>query len=388
MAAGNTVSTYSQPAPLFPGKHDNLLKLFLCGDVMTGRGIDQALPHPVQSDLYETYVKDARVYLNIAEQKSGNIPAPLSRDYIWGDALKVWDEDLPEFKLINLETSITTHPVPWPEKGINYRMNPENVEVLTAAGIDHCSLANNHMMDWGKEGLLETLNTLQAAGIKFSGAGRNQQQAEEPSVLETPKSRIIIFSYAFQNSGVPWRWRAGKEEPGVNLLNDFDRDEILKVKLQTGEIKKDNDIIIFSVHWGPNWGYSIPEKHRQFAHMLIDEAGVDLIYGHSSHHPLGMEVYKNKLIIYGAGDFINDYEGISGHEEFRGELALMYFPELETESGNLKSLKMVPMEIRKFRLHFASDNDARWLQKRLDTESEKFGAGVGRGADNSLFLEW
>ncbi|MFW6290000.1 MAG: CapA family protein, partial [Mariniphaga sp.] len=322
------------------------------------------------------------------EDGRGHPPQPLSPHYIWGDALKVWHENLPESKLINLETSITTHHTPWPGKGINYRMSPENVNVLTAAGIDHCSLANNHIMDWSKEGLLETLNTLQSAGIKFSGAGKNQQQAEEPSVLETSKGRIIIFSYASQNSGVPPRWQAVAGEPGVNLLNDFGADEIHKIKQQIEVLKQGNDIVIFSIHWGPNWGYAIPEKHRQFAHMLIDEAGVDLIYGHSSHHPLGMEVYKDKLIVYGAGDFINDYEGISGHEEFRGELALMYFPELELDSGNLKSLKMVPMEIRKFRLNFASEKDARWLQKKLNKESEKLGAGIGRGAENSLWLEW
>ncbi len=108
-----------------------------------------------------------------------------------------------------------------------------------------------------------------------------------------------------------------------------------QIKQTIAATKKEGDIVIFSIHWGPNWGYDVPEAHRRFAHALIEKAGVDVIFGHSSHHLVGLEVYKNKLIIYGAGDFINDYEGIGGHEKYRGELSLMYFPELDPVTGNL-----------------------------------------------------
>ena len=75
--------------------------------------------------------------------------------------------------------------------------------------------------------------------------------------------------------------------------------------------------MVASVHWGSNWGYDIPREQTVFAHRLIDEAGVDIIHGHSSHHVRAIEVYKDRLILYGCGDFLNDYEGISGYEEFR-----------------------------------------------------------------------
>ncbi|MBZ9728709.1 CapA family protein [Salegentibacter sp. JZCK2] len=367
---------------------ENTLKLFLCGDVMTGRGVDQALPNSVNPVLYESYIKDARDYLKLAERESGKIDTPLNYDYIWGDALKVWKQESPRFLLINLETSITTNQEAWPRKGIHYRMHPENVKVLTAAGVGHISLANNHVMDWGHQGLIETIETLEKAGIAYSGAGRNEIEAKSPSILEYDRGRLLVLSYGYHNSGIPPVWEAAEEVPGVNLLHQLNETELENITKRIQGLKKAGDVVVFSIHWGGNWGYDVPSKHRDFAHRLIDEAGVDLIYGHSSHHPMGLEVYKEKLIIYGAGDFINDYEGISGNEEYRGELTLMYFPEVDIESGKLLSLKMIPMKIKKLRLNHASRNDAEWLQKTLDREGKELGTGLRLEKNNSIWLEW
>lgn len=364
------------------------LKLFLSGDVMTGRGIDQALPYPVHPVLYESWVKNARVYLRLAEQKNGRIETPVSWDYIWGDALKVWEAEQPDLKLINLETSITSFPEPWPGKGINYRMNPKNIYVLAAAGIDHCSLANNHTLDWGRPGLEETLQTLETANIRYSGAGRNSGEAAKPSVFNLNQGRVLVFSYAAGSSGVPGMWQAKSGLPGVNFLPGLGETEISQIKQTIEKVKEAGDVVVFSIHWGGNWGYSIPTEHREFAHRILDESGVDLIYGHSSHHPLGFEVHNNKLIIYGAGDFINDYEGISGHEEYRGELILMYFPEIDIDSGQLKSIKMVPMEMKNFRLNKAKNKDAKWLFNTLNRECKKLSTALRYESDNSLWLVW
>lgn len=367
---------------------ENALKLFLCGDVMTGRGVDQALPKSVNPVLYESYVKDARDYLKLAERNSGKIDTPLTYDYIWGDALEIWKRESPNFRFINLETGITTSEEAWPRKGIHYRMHPENVKILTAAHVDHISLANNHIMDWGHRGLIETIETLDKAGIGYSGAGRNEQEAKAPSILDHEKGRVIVLSYGYHNSGIPPIWEAEGEVPGVNFLHSLDETELGNIKEKVQNLKKAGDVVVFSIHWGGNWGYKIPTKHRKFAHRLIDEAGVDLIYGHSSHHPMGMEVYKEKLIIYGAGDFINDYEGIRSKEEYRGELTLMYFPKVDIGSGKLLSLKMVPMELKKLRLNQASRKDALWLQTTLDREGKELGTGLLIQKDNSLWLKW
>jgi poly-gamma-glutamate synthesis protein (capsule biosynthesis protein) len=185
-----------------------------------------------------------------------------------------------------------------------------------------------------------------------------------------------VYSYGSPGSGIPQTWAAKNDKSGVNFLPAFSEEQVQKLTRHISEFRKEGDIIIFSVHWGPNWGYDVPEAHRRFAHALLDKAGVDVIFGHSSHHPMGMEIYKNKLIIYGAGDFINDYEGISGHEKYRGELSLMYFPELDFATGNLVKLEMVPMQIRKLSLHKASKKDTEWLQEVLNRESRKFGLEI------------
>jgi poly-gamma-glutamate synthesis protein (capsule biosynthesis protein) len=147
------------------------------------------------------------------------------------------------------------------------------------------------------------------------------------------------------------------------------------IATQVSAAKHRGDIVIASIHWGGNWGYAIPAEQRYFAHTLIDQAGVDLVHGHSSHHPRGIEVYRNKLILYGCGDFLNDYEGISSHEEFRGDLTLMYLPELDPD-GQLLGMDMWPMQTYRFRLQQASLDDGRWLARVLDRESRKLGSCV------------
>ncbi|MEG9327599.1 CapA family protein [Salinimicrobium catena] len=366
---------------------EKTMKIFLCGDVMLGRGIDQALPHSVAPVLYESYVKDARDYIRLAERENGELELPVSYNYIWGDALEVWKENAPDLRLINLETSITTHDVPWKGKGIHYRMHPKNVEALKVAKIDHVSLANNHVLDWGRTGLKETFSTLKAAGIGFSGAGVNAKKASEPSVFSRKGGRVLVFSYGSPSSGIPYDWAAEKELSGVNFLPSLDQEQINIIKTNVKAYKEPGDLVILSLHWGGNWGYDVPSRQRNFAHNLIDEAGVDAIYGHSSHHPMGIEVYRDKMIIYGAGDFINDYEGISGHEEYRSELTLMYFPQFE-KNGKLKALKMVPMRIKNLQLHRAKEREAVWLRNLLKREGRKFGSSVKMDSDHALWLVW
>ncbi|MCK5479763.1 MAG: CapA family protein, partial [Gammaproteobacteria bacterium] len=152
--------------------------------------------------------------------------------------------------------------------------------------------------------------------------------------------------------------------------------------------KRPGDVAVVSLHWGGNWGYTIPAAHTRFAHALIDEADVDLVYGHSSHHPLGLEVYRGRPILYGCGDLINDYEGISGQEEYRTELALLYLVTLDRTRGELVSLEMVPLHRNKFRLNRATRDDVDWLWKTLDRESLLTGARVTRSKNATLRLAW
>jgi poly-gamma-glutamate capsule biosynthesis protein CapA/YwtB (metallophosphatase superfamily) len=364
------------------------MRLFLCGDVMTGRGIDQALPHTVNPVLYEPYVRDAREYIHLAEKAHGLIPRPLSFDYIWGDAQQELERAGVDFRIVNLETAITSAETPWPDKGIHYRMHPQNVGCLSAARIDACALANNHVMDWGYDGLSETLQTLDTAGIAYSGAGNDADQAMRPAVLSTPaNARVLLFSFGSITSGIPEDWKATSISSGVNLLDDLSGETAARVCDQIHAYQQPGDLVVASIHWGGNWGYEIPREQIMFAHHLIEQ-GVAIVHGHSSHHVKGIEVFKGRLILYGCSDFLTDYEGINGYEAFRGDLALMYFVELDPESAQWMKLRMVPTQMRRFQLERASVSDAKLLYNLLNELGKRFGTAVRLEEDNSLTLEW
>lgn len=383
VAAASPAVTYAADMP-----NSQTITLFMAGDVMTGRGIDQVLPYPGDPRLHEAYVKDARQYVALAEAANGPIQKPLQCEMLWGAALREWQHIGPDVRIVNLETSITTSRDYWPVKGIHYKMHPKNITCLSEAEIDHCSLANNHVLDWGYAGLDETLTSLADAGIGFSGAGENRQQAERAAIIGVAgKGRVIVFSYGFRSSGISSDWAAQADRAGVNLLPNLSVRTVQQVKRQVDELKQAGDIVIASIHWGSNWGYSVPTRHIDFAHRLIDEAGVDVIHGHSSHHPRPLEVYNDKLIIYGSGDFINDYEGISGYEEYRDDLALMYFADIDPGSGKLVQLQLVPMQIKGFSLRRASKNDSLWLQETLNREGRSMGTRLRLTEDHILTLE-
>lgn len=353
------------------------IRLFLCGDVMAGRGIDQLLPYPSDPQLHESYVHNANCYVELGEDANGVIPKPVSFDYIWGDALAELDKAAPDIRIINLETSVTTSNDYWLDKGIHYRMHPQNIACLTAAKIDCCVLANNHVLDWGYAGLTETLNTLSNAHIKTAGAGANLPEAQSPAIVAMPaKGRVIVISCGTTSSGIPAEWAAKIGKAGVYLLTDLSRKTVEQIAAIVRLSKRPGDIVMLSIHWGENWGYAIFQEHVEFAHRLIDCAQVDILHGHSSHHPIGMEVYKEKLILYGCGDFLNDYEGIGGHEHYRSDLSLMYLVSIAPATGKLIALEMVPMQIKRFRLKRASQQDAHWLQRALGEHSRQFNGRI------------
>jgi poly-gamma-glutamate synthesis protein (capsule biosynthesis protein) len=362
--------------------------MFLCGDVMTGRGIDQALPHPVDPVLYEPYVRDAREYVDLAEKTNGPIPRPVTFDYIWGDVLQELERASVDLRIINLETAITSEPTPWPDKGVHYRMHPLNIGCLSAARISACALANNHVLDWGYSGLFKTLRSLDAAGIAHSGAGNNSEEAAIPAILNlADKARVLLFSFGSTTSGIPREWNATPSRAGVNLLEDLSETTAARVADQMRHHRQSGDLLIASIHWGSNWDYDVPPQQIRFAHRLIEE-GVAIVHGHSSHHVKAIEIFKNRLILYGCGDFLTDYEGISGYEEFRGDLALMYFVDLDSQTGQLVSARLVPMQMRRFHLERVSAPDARWLCDLLNNLGARFRTQVRLAEDSRIMLEW
>ena len=354
---------------------------------MTGRGVDQALPNSCPPRLYEPAVTSALDYVALAERANGPIRRPVDHAYVWGDALALLEEERPDARIVNLETSITTSDEPDP-KGINYRMHPGNVPVLAAAKIDCCVLANNHVLDWGRGGLAETLESLARAGIRSAGAGPDLRAAQAPAVLAVgAESRVLVFAFGATDAGIPEDWSAVADRAGVHLLPDFSGRTVEHIAGLVRASKRRGDVVVASVHWGDNWGYDIPAAHRRFAHGLIERAGVDAVHGHSSHHPKAIEVYRERPIFYGCGDLLNDYEGIPGNEEFRDDLVLLYFVVFEVPGGRLVRLELTPLRIRNFRLTQPSASDRAWLRGRLDRECRRFRHRV-IAADDAYVLEW
>lgn len=362
------------------------VSMFLCGDVMLGRGIDQILREPCDPTLHESYLDDARDYVALAELRSGPIPWRASPAYPWGDALEILDAARPDARIINLETSITRSDDHDPDKGIHYRVSPENATCLAVARIDVCALANNHVLDWGERGLLDTLETLDRLHLKRCGAGRDLEEAIRPAILELDdRGRIAVFSIGGMDAGVPPWWAAGTDRPGVHVVGSFDDATLAGVRHAIEPWRDERTTIVVSIHWGGNWGFDVPRAHRRFAHQLVD-AGVHVVHGHSSHHVKGIEVRHGRPILYGCGDLLTDYEGIHGHEAFRGDLGLLYLVTLDPQH-RLTGLEMLPTRMHRLQLRRADDEQASWLAATLARCGQEFGTSVVR-EDTRLRLRW
>lgn len=365
---------------------DDVATLFLCGDVMLGRGIDQVLPHPGDPTLWESHVRDARGYIELAERANGPIPRPVGVEWPWGDALQVLDTASPIARIVNLETAVTRSDDVAPRKGVHYRMEPDNLASLTVARPDVCVLANNHVLDFGRSGLAETLDVLSDAGLAVAGAGRDVLAATAPAVVPAgDHGRVLVFGVGAATSGIPGDWAATDARSGVAFVGEPSAASAVEVAARIQQHRQPGDRVVVSIHWGSNWGHEVPRHQVEFAHALVD-AGVDVVHGHSSHHPRPIEVYRDRLILYGCGDFINDYEGIRGHEAFRDDLRLVFLASLARDTGALTRLRMVPMQVRRFRLERASPTDAGWLQETLDRVSRPFGTRIDLDPSGDLVL--
>lgn len=362
------------------------LRLLLAGDVMTGRGIDQVLPHPAPPHLLESWVRDARKYVRLAEEVSGPIPRGVPPEYVWGDALQVLRAA--DVRIANLETAVTMAEDAWPAKGIHYRMAPRNVPCLAAAGWNALSLANNHVLDWGRAGLAETLSALEAAGVQAAGAGSDREQA--CGTVRVPSGRrpgVLLSAWAAASSGVPPDWAAGPGLPGLALLPDLSEDSAREIAGRIAAVRRAGDISVVSLHWGGNWVPALPPAHRAFARLLVDLGAADVVHGHSSHHPLGIEIHRGRAILYGCGDLLNDYEGIQPHDGLRSDRACLYRLDL-ADGGTLQALEITPLRIRRFRLESADAATREELRALFVHAGRELGTAVAPLSGGGFALHW
>lgn len=247
------------------------LQLAIMGDCMLGRGVDQMLQRKPP-------------------------------EYPWGDTLPLLRSA--DARICNLECVLSDRGQPWSAypKAFHFRSAAKNAAVLTTAGINAVSIANNHVLDYGQTALQDMLQILDGAKIAHSGAGANLAQASQIAEFAVQGRRLGLLAFTDNEPA----WEATPRRPGTLFVPTDLRDRRAQALLDIVRGRTPLDALVVSAHWGGNWGYTPPDEHVQFAHALI-EAGADIVFGHSSHVVRGIERYKTGLVLYGTGDFVDDY---------------------------------------------------------------------------------
>src|SRR5215207_4934461 len=326
-----------------------MITLALTGDVMLGRGVDEAL-------------------------------VGMRPDEPWGDTLPVLDSA--DLRVINLECAITTHENPWSRtpKTFHFRAGPSRAAgVLRAARIDACSVANNHTLDFEEEGLLDTLVYLDGAGIRHAGAGRDLAEADRPAILDGPGGEKVALLAFTDNEPA---FAAGVDRPGTNYLPASLEPEVLdRVEAAIGGAREAGaDTILFSNHWGPNMVERPRDLFRRFAHAVVDR-GADVYYGHSAHVFQGVEVYRGKPILYDTGDFI-DYYAVD--ERLRNDRSFVF--RVSVEGGAFRRLELFPVVLSFARTDLATAGEREQILHRMERLSAEMGTTFVR-REGALVLE-
>src|SRR5215207_8818349 len=324
-----------------------MITVALAGDVMLGRGVNETL--------------------------RGVRP-----EEPWGDVLPLLlSADL---RIINLECAVTGHRRPWSRtpKVFHFRADPVAVEVLRAARVDACSLANNHTLDFEEEGLLDTLRYLDEAGIRHAGAGHNREEAARPAVLDVSPERVALV--AFTDNEPPFA--AGPGKAGTNYLPVSMEPEALDhVEEAIGAAREAGvEIVVFSNHWGPNMVERPPELFRRFARAVVDR-GADVYFGHSAHIFQGIEIYRGKPILYDTGDFIDDY---AVDPRLRNDRSFLFH--VSVEDGELRRLELFPVILPYARVELAGGTEREAILGRMESLSAEMGTTFVRHEER-LVLE-
>lgn len=227
----------------------------------------------------------------------------------------------------NLETVLSNRGSPLPKR-VSLRTESENIRYLKDAEFSIVNIANNHIMDYGEIGLLDTINILEKNNIKFIGAGRNIKEAIEPVILKKNSSRIGFIG--FTSAGLV----AEEKHSGCVPLN---KELVLNC---ISKLKKKVDILIVSLHWGIEYIFYPSPEQQQLARILIDN-GADLIIGHHPHVIQGVEEYKNGLIFYSLG---NCNFGVEQDKNYKGtNIGLIV--SIEFLKMRRKNYELIPIKI-------------------------------------------
>ena len=321
--------------------NDNTITIGFTGDVMIGRGVNATISNNGYS-------------------------------YPWGNVLPLFKNT--DINIINLEAALTNSNKKV-SKTFNFKATPDRIKTLTEACITVTNLANNHVLDFSEEGLIETIQTLNEADIKYAGAGMNEAAAEKPVILTKKNNTLGVLGFTDNESG----WKAGTSTSGVNYIDISNDEDCNKALMAIAKLRKKTDLVIVSIHWGPNMKESPEWYFIDFAHAMIDH-GADIIHGHSAHNFQGIEVYKHKLILYDTGDFVDDY---AVDPYLRNNHS--FFFKVEVSKQRIEKLVLIPVLISKYRVNLATGEDYKWSIERMQQLSAKFGTKISDKGEVLLF---
>jgi len=323
------------------------MKIVLLGDLMLGRLVDAWLEH-----------------------RPASAPWGIFLDRIRGG----------DFSLANLECVLSTGGTPWrPErKPFHFRASPDRVRVLEAASLDAVTLANNHTFDFGPAALDEMLGTLSRHCIPSCGAGRTQCEAIAPVRRECRGLRLGVLACTDNEP----EWAALPHAPGVcHVAIDHPDDSTERFLAAVREVRQQVEVVIVSVHWGGNWGTSPEAEHCRFGRALV-EAGADIVFGHSSHVFRGIEYLPEGVILYGAGDCINDYR-IDPVE--RNDLVFLY--EVSLKENRVDHVTLVPGRIERGCIVYPAEAERRWMFARMGERCGALGARLEVGHSGEVVVQ-
>lgn len=307
---------------------DNSVIIGLTGDVMIGRTVDTII--------------GSKGYV-----------------YPWGNVLPLFKNT--DINIINLEAALT-HSNKKVSKTFNFKAAPDRINTLKEASITLVNLANNHVLDFSDKGLRETLQVLDAAGIKYVGAGLNDKHAAHPGILHSKNTIIGVLGFTDNEPG----WKATAVSSGINHIDIEKKEDRQRAVNDIVQLHKLVDIVIVSLHWGPNMKESPDAYFIDFAHEMID-AGADIIHGHSAHNFQGIERYHGKLILYDTGDFVDDYVV---DPYLKNDHSFFY--RVETTKNRQLKLELYPVLISNYQVNLAVGEDYQWCFHRVKQLSEKF----------------
>lgn len=262
---------------------------------------------------------------------------------------------MPEYQqvdlaMINLENPLTRATLAMPGKQFNFKAEPEAVEVLTSGGVDIVSVANNHTMDYKAEGLIETLETLDAAGIQYVGAGKDSIEARRPTIIDVKGKRIGYLSYWGEEYG------AGIDKPGVNNIDEKNIAEDIQA------IRDQVDWIVVNYHWGQELADFPADWQVTLAHFSIDQ-GADLVVGHHPHVLQGAEIYKGRPIAYSLGNFIFGGNSRTDYDTAVLKVAL---------NENQMKVEFLPVEVKNYQPQVVQGDRAKQVLQHVTQLSSEF----------------